>query len=72
LKQYVDRLSGEPARRQACRSFRIPGKKDLEPAIKLESLHAIRPHSPPHIVRTLKNLACDARLRQTARTGKPR
>ena len=52
-------------------SFRIPGQEDLEPAIKLESLNAIRPDSPAHIVRALKDRACHTRLRQATRTGKP-
>jgi hypothetical protein len=56
---------------QSLSSFRIPGKEDLEPAIKLESLHAISPDSPAHIVRALKDRARDARLRQATRTGKP-
>ena len=49
-----------------------PGKEDLEPAIKLESHHAISPDSPAHIVRALKDRARDARLRQATGTGKPR
>jgi hypothetical protein len=56
---------------QSLSSFRIPGKEDLEPAIKLESLHTISPDSPAHIVRALKDRARDTRLRQTTRTGKP-
>ncbi len=55
---------------QRLSSFRIPGKEDLEPAIKLESLHAISPNSPAYIVRALKERARDARLRQATRTGK--
>lgn len=52
--------------------FRVSGQEDLEPAIKLESLNAIRSDSPAHIVRALKDRARDARLRQATRTGKPR
>jgi len=52
--------------------FRVSGQEDLEPAIKLESLNAIRPDSPAHIIRALKDRARDARLRQATRTGKPR
>ena len=56
-----------------CRArFRVSAQEDLEPAIKLESLNAISANSPAHIVRTLKNRARDARLRQATRTGKPR
>lgn len=56
-----------------CRArFRVSAQEDLKPAIKLESLNAISPNSPAHIVRTLKDRACDARLRQATRTGKPR
>ncbi len=56
-----------------CRArFRVSGQEDLEPTIKLDSLNTISPNSPSHIVRTLKNRARDARLRQATRTGKPR
>ena len=51
--------------------FLVSSQEDLEPTIKLESLNAISPNSPSHIVRTLKDRACDARLRQATRTGKP-
>ena len=56
-----------------CRArFRVSAQEDLKPAIKLESLNAISADSPAHIVRTLKNRASDATLRQATRTGKPR
>ena len=64
----------QPQRRIVqCRArFLVSGQENLEPAIKLESLNAISPNSPSHIVRTLKDRARDAGLRQATRTGKPR